>query len=91
PAELKALVTGGGLQAQVHQKLTAQATQIANVLKNGEAGRQALLHSSQTPEALKAQLRALPAQALATPQAAQATAQRVQQALLAQEPALVKQ
>ncbi|GAA5533290.1 DHA2 family efflux MFS transporter permease subunit [Deinococcus aluminii] len=90
PAELKALVANGGLQAQVHQKLTAQAAQIGNVLKNGEAGRQALLNSD-VPEALKTQLSALPAQALATPQAATVTAQRVQQGILAQEPAAVKQ
>ncbi|GMA16697.1 DHA2 family efflux MFS transporter permease subunit [Deinococcus metallilatus] len=90
PAELKALVANGGLQAQVHQKLTAQAAQIGNVLKNGEAGRQALLNSD-VPEALKTQLRALPAQALATPQAAAVTAQRVQQGILAQEPTAVKQ
>ncbi|WP_019586526.1 DHA2 family efflux MFS transporter permease subunit [Deinococcus apachensis] len=90
PNELKALVANGGLRAQVHQKVVAEAANIGNVLKNGEAGRQALLNSD-VPAALKTQLRALPAQALATPQAAQITAAQFRQGILAQEPAALQQ
>lgn len=90
PAELKALLEDGGLQAQVRQTLEAQANTVAALLKTGEPGRQALL-KSELPADLKAQLRALPAQALNTPQAAQATAAQIQQGILAQEDAAVQQ
>ncbi|MDL2343386.1 MDR family MFS transporter [Deinococcus sp. MIMF12] len=91
PAEVRGLVTGGGLTARVREGLEAQANAAESALSNGEAGRQALLASEETPAALRAQLRALPAQALATPQAAQATAAQVGQAILAQEPELVQE
>nr|WP_227978621.1 MDR family MFS transporter [Deinococcus terrestris] len=91
PAELRDLVTDGGLEARVHAGLEAQANAVQSALANGEAGRQALLASEETPAALKAQLRALPEQALATPQAAQATAAQVGAAILAQEPELVQE
>ncbi|GBF07167.1 EmrB/QacA subfamily drug resistance transporter [Deinococcus aerius] len=91
PSELKALVANGGLRAQVHQKVVAEAASIGDILIQGESGRQALIRSAETPAALKTQLRALPAQAFATEQATIATAQRVQQAILAQEPAAVQQ
>lgn len=84
PQELKTLVTGG-LQAQVHEKLSTQAAAIESALSQGEAGRQALLNNAETPQALKTQLQALPAQALATPQGAAAVAKQVSQGVMAQE------
>ncbi|GHF94485.1 MFS transporter [Deinococcus piscis] len=90
PGELKTLV-GGGLKAQVHEKLSTQAAAIQSALSQGEPGRQALLNSAQTPDALKAQLKALPAQALATPQASAAVAAQVSQGVLAQEDAAYAQ
>ncbi|ADV67389.1 MDR family MFS transporter [Deinococcus maricopensis] len=91
PAELKATLKNGGIRAQVHTQLTAQANTIAGALQQGEAGRQALLGNAQTPDTLKTQLRALPAAALATPQAAQATARQVQQGILASEAQVAQQ
>ncbi|GGO36271.1 MDR family MFS transporter [Deinococcus humi] len=91
PEALKSTLKNGGVRAQVHQQLTAQANTVATTLSRGEAGRQALLGSGATPAPLKAQLRALPAAALATPQAAQVTAQRVQQGILSSEPQVAAQ
>ncbi|MFC4640402.1 DHA2 family efflux MFS transporter permease subunit [Deinococcus hohokamensis] len=91
PAELKTTLKNGGIQAQVHAELTAQASGVAQALQRGEPGRQALLNSRATPAPLKAQLRALPPQALATPQAARVTAQRLEQGILANEPQVVEQ
>ena len=90
PNELKTLV-GGGLRAQVHDKLSTQAAAIKAALSQGEAGRQALLNNAETPQALKTQLQALPAQALATPQGAAAVAAQVSQGVLAQEDAAYEQ
>ncbi|MFB9991168.1 MDR family MFS transporter [Deinococcus oregonensis] len=91
PQSLKALVQNGGLAAQVHTQLAAQASQVSAALATGEAGRQSLLGNAATPNALKTQLQQLPAAALATPAAAQQTAQQVSAALLAQEPQVVQQ
>ncbi|MCY1704119.1 MDR family MFS transporter [Deinococcus sp. SL84] len=90
PNELKTLV-GGGLRAQVHDKLSTQAAAIKAALSQGEAGRQVLLNNAETPQALKTQLQALPAQALATPQGAAAVAAQVSQGVLAQEDAAYEQ
>jgi hypothetical protein len=91
PETLKALVRNGGLAAQVHDQLTAQAAQVSTALAAGEAGRQSLLSNAATPAPLKTQLQQLPAAVLATPQAAQQTAQQFGASLLAQEPQLVQQ
>ncbi|MDP9764511.1 MDR family MFS transporter [Deinococcus enclensis] len=90
PAELKALATGG-LKAQVHRTLTAQADAVRRALSAGEAGRNTLLASAETPDALKTRLRAIPAQALATPQSSAAVAGQFAQGLLAQEAAAYDQ
>ncbi|MFC6618886.1 MDR family MFS transporter [Deinococcus radiophilus] len=90
PEELRTLATGG-LQAQVHEKLSTQAAAIQSALAQGEPGREALLNRADTPEAFKTQLRELPAQALATPAAAQATAQQVSAGVLASEPQVYAQ
>ena len=90
PAELRTLATGG-LKAQVHQKVLAQASSVGDILIQGERGRQALLASAQTPESLKAQLRAIPSGALATDQGKAAVATKFQQGILAQEPAIYQQ
>ncbi len=90
PNELKTLATGG-LKAQVHQKLTAQASSIGDILITGEKGRNVLVQSAETPATLKTQLKAIPAQAFATPQASAAVATKVQQGILAQEPAVYQQ
>ncbi len=80
----------GGLEARVHQRLEAEASNVGSLLRTGESGRQALLKSD-IPADLKAQLRNLPAQALATPQAAEASPAQVRQDILAQECAAVQQ
>lgn len=90
PAELKAL-TSGGLKAQVHAKLSAQADAIKKALSAGEAGRNALLASAGTPDALKTQLKAIPAQAFATPQASAAVAEKFAAGIMAQEDTVYQQ
>lgn len=90
PADLKTLVAGG-LKAQVHQKVTAEASNIGDVLLQGESGRNALVASADTPPTLKTQLQAIPAQAFATEQGRAQTATRVQQGILAQENAIYEQ
>ncbi len=86
PESLKRLFAAGSFQATVQAQVKAQAAQLSATLRQGEAGRQSLLASSQTPTVLKDQLRALPASALSTPQAAARTAAQFQQAVLGQAP-----
>ena len=90
PDELRRLATGG-LEAQVHARLTRQAAGVQAALAKGESGRQAILRNPNRPAQLKAIVRGLPAQALAVPQAAQVTAARVAQGILASEPQVQQQ
>ncbi len=92
PADMKAMLQGGGIAAQVKASIDAQYQAVAAALSTGKAAAlKELLDDPRLPAPLKVQLSAIPPAALASPQAVKGILTAARQGMDAQAPAIVAQ
>ncbi len=89
PEILKTSLRDGGIRARVHEQLEDQADSVEARLRQGEAGRDALLADDTLPASLRAHLANLPDRALRSSESMQGVIPMFRDSILSQEDAKV--